>query len=172
MFTPKIRLAWIASCVLLRVFRQTNSIGGSSDSDDTALAVAPKSAPPLRVVRTVTPLAKWPMTWRKVSLLVGLSVCVTLTHFRQAPWAGCPSMPRRFLAGQGVFSFNGNAAGTAAVPAESRRHGRFPFDGKDRCASGSPVSIVRVSHLRPRREAGGASPASRLRHCHPRQAPA
>ena len=70
MFTPSTRLAWIACWVLLRVFRQTSSIGGSSDSEDTALAVAPKSSSPSRVVSTVTPLAKWPMTCRNVSLSV------------------------------------------------------------------------------------------------------
>ena len=70
MFTPNVRLPWIACCVLPRVFRHTRSIGGSSDSDETALAVAPKSSSPSRVVSTVTPLAKWPMTCRKVSLSV------------------------------------------------------------------------------------------------------
>ena len=58
MFTPNMRLPWIACCVLPRVFRHTSSIGGSSDRDDTALAVAPKSSSPFRVVSTVTPLAK------------------------------------------------------------------------------------------------------------------
>ena len=70
MFTPNVRLEWIACWVLPLVFRHTRSIGGSSDSDETALAVAPKSSSPSRVVSTVTPLAKWPMTCRKVSLSV------------------------------------------------------------------------------------------------------
>ncbi len=64
-----------ASWVLLRRLRHTSSIGGPSDSDDTALAVAPKSSFWLRVVMTVTPLAKCPMTCRHVSL----SVRATLT---------------------------------------------------------------------------------------------
>jgi hypothetical protein len=44
-----------------------SSIGGSADSELTALAVEPKSFPPLWVVMTVTPLAKRPITSRKAS---------------------------------------------------------------------------------------------------------
>ena len=58
MFTPNVRLEWMPCCVLPRVLRQTSSIGGSRDNDDTALAVAPRSSPSLWVVITVTPLAK------------------------------------------------------------------------------------------------------------------
>ena len=53
----------VADCRL----RQTSSIGGSSDSEETALAVDPCRRPSCAVVITVTPLAKWPMASRNAS---------------------------------------------------------------------------------------------------------
>jgi hypothetical protein len=41
MFTPNAPLPAIAVSVIVARFTQTSSIGGSSDSDDTALAVIP-----------------------------------------------------------------------------------------------------------------------------------
>jgi hypothetical protein len=43
---------------------QIRSIGGSSESDVTALAVVPYARPSCIAVITVTPLAKWLMTSR------------------------------------------------------------------------------------------------------------
>jgi hypothetical protein len=48
---------------------QTSSIGGSSDSEVTALAVVPNDRPSCSAVITVTPLAKWLMTSRNSSEL-------------------------------------------------------------------------------------------------------
>ncbi len=53
-----------AACVSLVLFRQTSTIGGSSDRELTALAVVPTGAPSTAVVITVTPLANRPMTSR------------------------------------------------------------------------------------------------------------
>jgi hypothetical protein len=53
-----------AAPVSLVLFRQTNSMGGSIDRDDMALAVVPKGCPSTDVVMTVTPLANRPTTSR------------------------------------------------------------------------------------------------------------
>ncbi len=55
-----------ASWVPLAECRQTSSIGGSSDSEETALTVMPCGVPSSAlVVMTTTPLMKLPMTRRK-----------------------------------------------------------------------------------------------------------
>src|SRR4051794_37690505 len=61
---PEDETAW---AVGLRSLMHTSSIGGSIESDGTALAVMPWSLSSPRAVITVTPLAKWPMTLRKTS---------------------------------------------------------------------------------------------------------
>ena len=53
-----------ASCVALAALRQTSSIGGSSESDETALTVMPRGAPSSTVVITTTPVMKLPITRR------------------------------------------------------------------------------------------------------------
>ena len=67
MFTANAPEAETAWAVGLRSLMHTSSIGGSIESDVTALAVMPWSLPSPRAVMTVTPLAKWPMTLRKTS---------------------------------------------------------------------------------------------------------
>ena len=53
-----------ASCVALAALRQTSSIGGSSESEETALTVMPRGAPSSTVVITTTPVMKLPITRR------------------------------------------------------------------------------------------------------------
>src|SRR5580693_5336806 len=64
MLTPKTPACATARPVSLVLFRQTRIMGGSIDSEETALAVVPKGAPLAVVVMTVTPLAKRPITSR------------------------------------------------------------------------------------------------------------
>ena len=52
----------IAAWVSLVLLRHTRTIGGSIDSELTALAVVPNGAPSTVVVMMVTPLANRPMT--------------------------------------------------------------------------------------------------------------
>ena len=56
-----------ASWVLLAAFRQTSSIGGSIDSEETALTVTPYALTPVLVVITTTPLMKLPITRRNTA---------------------------------------------------------------------------------------------------------
>ena len=49
----------------------TRISSGSSDCEAKALTVMPCIRPAAVVVMTVTPLAKWPMTWRKEALSGG-----------------------------------------------------------------------------------------------------
>ena len=151
MFTPNERLLWIACWVLLRVFRHTRSIGGSSDSDETALAVAPKSSSPSRLVSTVTPLAKWPMTCRKVSLSVMSRVLSEvrpvvrpITIVVSTLGLAARSCIRRGLSVSTDFRDSWSqdrdrAAAVAAVRAV------FPFDGKTRCVRSTILRIVAAS---------------------------
>src|SRR5262245_9396157 len=67
MLTAKRPAAAIAWPVDDSRFMHTSSIGGSSASDVTALAVVPCRRSSCAVVTTVTPLAKWPMTSRNSS---------------------------------------------------------------------------------------------------------
>ena len=59
---------WPASCIACPVcdvrFMQMSIIGGSTESEVTALAVVPYGVPSTIAVTTVTPLAKWPTTSR------------------------------------------------------------------------------------------------------------
>ena len=64
MLTTNVPLSRTAVSVTPSRLRQTSSDGGSSETEDTALAVAPWSASSWREVMTVTPVAKCPMTWR------------------------------------------------------------------------------------------------------------
>src|SRR5580693_1419127 len=64
MLTPKTPACATARPVSLVLFRQTRIMGGSIDSEETALAVVPKGAPLAVVVMTVTPLANRPITSR------------------------------------------------------------------------------------------------------------
>jgi hypothetical protein len=64
MLTTKVPLSRTAVSVAVARFRQTSSEGGSSETDETALAVAPWSVSSWRDVMTVTPVAKCPITWR------------------------------------------------------------------------------------------------------------
>ena len=41
--------------------------GGSSETELRALTVIPNGRSPSSAVTTVTPVTKWPITWRKVS---------------------------------------------------------------------------------------------------------
>jgi hypothetical protein len=75
MFTANWPACRTASCVLLAAFRQTSSIGGSSDSDEMALTVAPWYWPPCVVVITTTPLMKLPITRRNTALSKADPVC-------------------------------------------------------------------------------------------------
>src|SRR5215207_5096804 len=73
--TAKRRLASIASCVGSRLSMQTSSSTGSSDSEQTALAVIPAGRPWYVVVTTVTPVAKWAIASRKaISSTVGSDI--------------------------------------------------------------------------------------------------
>jgi hypothetical protein len=65
--TAKRLLASIALCVARRLSMQTTSSTGSSDSEQTALAVIPAGRPSWVVVTTVTPVAKWAIASRKAS---------------------------------------------------------------------------------------------------------
>ena len=67
MFTAKRPRSAIAEPVRERRSRQTSSIGGSSESEETALAVVPSGPSSPSAVITVTPLAKCPMTSRNRS---------------------------------------------------------------------------------------------------------
>ncbi len=64
MFTANAPERAIATPVADSRFMQTSSIGGSSASEVTALAVVPCRPPSAVAVMTVTPLAKCPMTLR------------------------------------------------------------------------------------------------------------
>src|SRR4051812_30945934 len=64
MLTAKRRAAAIACPVDDDLFRHTSSIGGSSDSEQTALAVGPEGCCSCSTVITATPLAKRPMMSR------------------------------------------------------------------------------------------------------------
>jgi hypothetical protein len=64
MLTTNVPLSRTAVSVTAARLRQTSSEGGSSDTEETALAVAPWSVSSWREVMTVTPVAKCPMTWR------------------------------------------------------------------------------------------------------------
>src|SRR6202521_3832616 len=57
----------------MTVDRSTETMisSGSSDCEAKALTVMPCIRPAAVVVMTVTPLAKWPMTWRKDALSRG-----------------------------------------------------------------------------------------------------
>src|SRR4051794_28522529 len=67
MLTAKRPQSETARCVSLVLLRQTSSIGGSIETEDIALAVVPKSRSSQRVVMTVTPLAKRPITSRNTA---------------------------------------------------------------------------------------------------------
>ncbi len=47
-----------------RVAMQTATKGGSSETDVNELTARPRGSPPTEAVTTVTPVAKWPSTWR------------------------------------------------------------------------------------------------------------
>jgi hypothetical protein len=67
MFTTNVPLSRTAVSVAAALLRHTSSDGGSSDTEVTALAVAPWSVPSWWEVITVTPVAKCPMTCRYCS---------------------------------------------------------------------------------------------------------
>ena len=67
MFTAKRPERCTASWVALAALRQTSSIGGSSESEETALTVMPRRAPSCSVVITTTPVMKLPITRRNTA---------------------------------------------------------------------------------------------------------
>src|ERR1700727_1979044 len=73
-FTANAPCARTDSRVLLDRSKQTRISGGSRDSELTALAVVPTGWPSASIeVTTVTPVAKWPIAWRKSA--ADTSVC-------------------------------------------------------------------------------------------------
>jgi len=54
--------------------RATTTSGGSRLTDVRALTVMPRGSPSWRVVTTVIPVTKWPITARNVSGATGASV--------------------------------------------------------------------------------------------------
>ena len=80
--TAKLPAESTACCVRLFMFRQTSRMGGSSDSEETALIVMPWSPSSSRAVSTMTPLVTVPMTVRNTALSnddgVGASLTVVI----------------------------------------------------------------------------------------------
>ena len=101
MLTANAPVPAIAAPVADSRFMQTSSIGGSSASEVTALAVVPWRRPSAVVVMTVTPLAKWPMTLRNSP---GVSRRVRSRLRARPPWLGSyrRTMPRPPPKGEGI----------------------------------------------------------------------
>jgi len=72
------------------MFRQTSSIGGSSESEETALIVMPWSPSSSREVSTMTPLVTVPMTVLKAALSNDDCVGASLTVGIAPPFADLP----------------------------------------------------------------------------------
>jgi hypothetical protein len=63
--TQKRPAAWIDGHVVDDFAAQNATSGGSSESDVKELTARPAGSPSCTAVITVTPVTKWPSTWRK-----------------------------------------------------------------------------------------------------------
>src|SRR3954466_12159859 len=122
MFTPK-RFDWatarpVSDCL----FMQIKSIGGSSDSDVTALAVVPYARPSWRAVITVTPLAKWLITSRNSSEVKLRASIFLVNSIRAHP--GSTRHDRRVRGPRG----RGSRPCEPRQPGGAGRLRRFPVD--------------------------------------------
>ena len=81
---------------LLRL-THTRTIGGSNETEDTAVAVMACARPPVRAVTTVTPLEKCPMACRRASAEAGTpsaTASVVTGSNRRSPFASSLAHPR------------------------------------------------------------------------------
>src|SRR3954451_4695685 len=122
MFTPKRFDSATARPVSDCLFMQIRSIGGSSDSDVTALAVVPYGRSSWTAVITVTPLAKWLITSRNSSEVKLRASIYLVNSIRAHP--DRTSHDRRAPGPRG----GGTCIRRARHPCRARRLRRVPVD--------------------------------------------